>query len=239
VLHGKKILVIDDPDLLELTRLVFSRAGAEVHTALDGREGVCRFGACDPDLVLLDIMMPNIDGWETCRLLRRLSGVPIIFLTALNQEQEIVRGLDCGAVDYITKPFSAEVLLARARVALRTAHSASETAKPTIYDDGYLVVNVEEHRVFVDGRPVQLTATEYRLLTYLLENRGRVLTYEQILGRVWGWEYRECVDYVHVYVWHLRRKLEPNPRHPAYVLTERGVGYRFKAQKPRRKGYAA
>jgi two-component system KDP operon response regulator KdpE len=225
-------VIDDDPEMVELVRLVFTREGAEVYAAAGGRDGICQFGACQPDLVLLDIMMPDLDGWETCRLLRGFTDVPIIFLTALGREQEVVRGLDCGAMDYVTKPFSASVLLARARAALRAGASASGVQKPVLYDDGYLSVDLAARSVRVNGEPAQLTATEYSLLAYLLENRGRVLTYEQILEQVWGWEYRECVDYVHVYAWHLRRKLEPDPHRPVYLLTERGVGYRFAARRP-------
>jgi two-component system KDP operon response regulator KdpE len=238
--RGKKILVIDDDaDMRTLLSILFSRAGAEVHLAADGREGLGQFGVCRPDLVLLDIMMPVLDGWETCRLLRRLSGVPIIFLTATNQEDAIVRGLDCGAVDYITKPFSSKVLLARARAALRTTDVGSRERQVTFYDDGYLTIDLNARRVLVEGEPVRLTDTQYRLLAYLLGNAGRVLTYEQILEHVWGWECQGSVDYVHVYVWHLRQKLEQNPRRPRYLLTEHGVGCRFDVHERRPQGQAA
>jgi len=224
----KKILIVDDdPGMLALVKRILTAEGAEVYTALDGREGLGQFGACRPDLVLLDIAMPVLDGWETCRLMRRLSDVPIIFVTAAAQEDDIVRGLDCGAVDYVTKPFSAKVLLARVRAALRTAEAGTSKRRVARYNDGYLDVDLEAHRVRVGGEPVQLTATEFRLLAYLLENAGRVLTYEQILEQVWGWECQDSVGYVHVYIWHLRQKLEQDPRNPSYLLTERGVGYRF------------
>jgi DNA-binding response OmpR family regulator len=142
-------------------------------------------------------------------------------------------------VDYVTKPFSPKVLLARARAALRKGAVASVPEQPTLYQDGYLTVDLARHRVSVDGEPIQLTATEYRLLAYLLENAGRVLTYRQILESVWGWEYRDCVDYVHVYVCRLRHKLEQNPSSPVYFLTERGVGYRFESQDHWSQGQAA
>jgi two-component system KDP operon response regulator KdpE len=230
-MRGKRVLIIDDDaDLRTIAGLAFARAGAEVYTATDGREGLGQFYICQTDLVVLDIMMPILDGWETCRHLRRISDVPIIFVTVLNREEEIVRGLDCGALDYVTKTFSPQVLLARARAALRRGAVASVSEQPTPYQDGYLTVDLARRRVFVDGESVQLTATEYRLLAYLLENAGRVLTYRQILEQVWGWEYRDCVDYVHVYVCRLRQKLERNPGSPVYLLTERGVGYRFESQ---------
>jgi DNA-binding response OmpR family regulator len=172
-------------------------------------------------------MMPTLDGWQTCAELRRLSNVPIIFVTVLRREEDIVQGFDCGAVDYVTKPFSAKVLLARARAALRTMDVSAGERRMVLYNDGYLNIDLEARRVLVGGESVQLTATEYRLLAYLLDNARRVLTYEQILEHVWGWDCQGSAGYVHVYVWHLRQKLEPDPRHPSYLLTERGVGYRF------------
>jgi DNA-binding response OmpR family regulator len=229
--RGKRILVIDDdPDMVVLVKLLFSRAGAEVYTALDGREGLRQFGVCRPDLVLLDVMMPVLDGWETCRHLVRLSDVPIIFLTARTQEDDVIRGLECGAVDYVTKPFSTKVLLARASAALRTVDAGPAERRNGHYDDGYLNVDLEARRVLVEGKLVQLTATEFRLLAFLFENAGRVLTYGQILEHVWGWECQGSTEYVHVYVWHLRQKLEQDPRHPSYLLTEHGVGYRFESR---------
>jgi two-component system KDP operon response regulator KdpE len=227
-MHGKRILIIDDdPGVRKMMELVFTRAGAEVRTASDGQDGLRQFRAFDPHLIVLDVLMPTLDGWQTCAEIRRLSSVPIIFVTVLQREDEIVRGLDSGAVDYVTKPFKPAVLLARARAALRQAGVLSENQKPAVYDDGHLVVDLVDRRVRAGGQPVQLTATEYRLLAYLLENAGRVVTYEQILEHVWGWDTRGSAEYVHVYVWHLRQKLEPDPRHPSYILTERGVGYRF------------
>jgi two-component system KDP operon response regulator KdpE len=204
--------------------------------ATDGQEGLGQFGACRPDLVLLDIMMPMLDGWRTCAELVRLSDVPIIFMTVLGREDDIVRGLDCGAVDYVTKPFSPKVLLARSRAALRQAGVSSRNGVTAIYDDGHLNVDLENRRVRVAGEPVQLTATEFRLLSYLVENPRRLLTYRQILEHVWGWDCQGSTEYVHVYIWHLRQKLEQDPRHPSYLLTERGVGYRFE---PRELGLRA
>jgi two-component system KDP operon response regulator KdpE len=236
---GKRILVIDDdPDLVALLQVAFEKEGAEVFGAANGRAGIREFGACQPDLVVLDVMMPGLDGWETCRLLRRVSDVPIIFLTVLSRDEQIVRGLDCGAVDYVTKPFSLKILRARARVALRVPASAPERRGTTTFDDGYLVVDVEKRRVQVGGEPARLTATEYRLLAYLVENAGQILTYGQILERVWGWEYREAVSYVHVYVSRLRHKIEWDASHPTYILTEHGVGYSFAARSPGPQGKA-
>jgi two-component system KDP operon response regulator KdpE len=232
-------VIDDDAGTVALVRLVFAKEGAEVYSAADGREGICQYGVCRPDLILLDVMLPELDGWETCRLFREFTDVPIIFLSALGREQDVVRGLDCGAVDYVTKPFSAPVLLARARAAMRRAAQASRSPQQTLFDDGYLQIDLAKRQVWAGGEPVQLTATEFRLLEYLVENAGHVLTYEQILDQVWGWAYRESVDYVHVYISHLRRKIEWDPGRPAYVLTERGVGYRFAGQRRNHQGQAA
>jgi two-component system KDP operon response regulator KdpE len=225
--------------MLHLGKRLFSGAGAEIYVASDGQEGLGRFGMCEPDLVLLDVRMPVLDGWQTCRLIRRLSDVPIIFVTCLTKEEDIVRGLDCGAVDYVTKPFSPEVLLARARAALRMAEAGSKRRRLTQYRDDYLEVDLEARRVRVEGRLVQLTGTEYRLLAYLFVNAGRVVTYDQILERVWGLDCHGSDEYVHVYVWHLRQKLEQDPRHSRYVLTEHGVGYRFEVNCAASNGWAA
>ena len=239
-MRGKKVLIVDDDsEMLALCRRLFAGAGAEVHVATDGREALGQFAACRPDLVLLDVMMPALDGWEACRLLRRMSDVPIIFLTVLSHEDDIVRGLECGATDYVTKPFSPKVLLARACAALRAADADSGKRRVARYDDGYLSVDLEARRVSVEGKPVQLTATEYELLAHLLENAGRVLTHEQILERVWGWECQGSPDYVHVYICHLRQKLEQDPRRPSYLLTEHGVGYRFEKREEGLRGRAA
>jgi two-component system KDP operon response regulator KdpE len=233
------LVIDDDPDMAELVRIVFAREGAEVYSAADGREGVCQYGAWRPDLVLMDVMMPGLDGWNTCRVLRELSDVPIIFLTALDREGDVVRGLDFGAVDYVTKPFTANVLLSRARSALRRAARGSGSSRQVGYDDGHLSVDIAGHQVRVGGKRVSLTATEFRLLACLVEHKGRVLTHEQILERVWGYEYRESIGYVHVYISHLRQKIEANPARHRYLLNERGVGYRFVAQRSAHRGHAA
>ena len=226
-MHGKKILVIDDDySLCQMIKFSFNRAGAQVFTAHDGREGLHQFYNHRPDLVVLDVRMPDIDGWEACRQIRMLSNVPIIMLTTLDKDEEIIRGLNFGADDFVTKPFSREVLMARVLALLPV-----EIGSPS-YRDNYLVIDLEKHLVFVLDKPVQLTATEFRLLAFLFQNAGQILTYQTILDRVWGWEYKDSIDYVHVYLSHLRRKLEEDPRNPRYLLTERGIGYRFEKQPP-------
>ena len=173
-------------------------------------------------------MMPRMDGWETCRRIREVSDVPIVMLTGRGQDEDIVRGLEYGADDYLTKPFSIKVLLAHARAVLRRAALPPvDYEESTTYADDYLTVDLKERRVTVQGEVVKFTPTEYRLLSYLVQNAGHVLTFTQLLENVWGWEYQDDVHYVLVYVWHLRQKLEENPKNPQYIQTEIGVGYRF------------
>jgi DNA-binding response OmpR family regulator len=228
-MENKKVLVVDDdPALLPLIEYTFAREGYEVFTASDGQEALKSFFDHKPDLVVLDIMMPRMDGWETCRRIREVSEVPIVMLTARGQDEDIVRGLEYGADDYLTKPFSIKVLLAHARAVLRRAAlPAVEYDEPTTYADDYLTIDLKDRRITVGGEPVKLTPTEYRLLAYLVQNAGQVLTFRQILQNVWGWEYQDDLDYVRVYIWHLRQKLEHEPKTPRYIRTEIGVGYRF------------
>jgi two-component system alkaline phosphatase synthesis response regulator PhoP len=234
-LTGKKILVIDDDrDMLRLVMHTFSKTEARIYTAASGEEGLRLFFDQRPDLVVLDIMMPEMDGWEVCRRLRQIADVPIVLLTALEEEEDIIRGLECGAMDYITKPFSPKVLVARARAALRRAERVWEPENLPSYRDDYLAIDLGMRRVLVRGEPVRLTATEFQLLAYLVTNADRVLSPEQILENVWGWEYQGSDNYVHVYVWHLRNKLEEDPKRPCYLLTDHGVGYRFRKNPPAR-----
>lgn len=231
-MNGKKILIIDDDvNLGQTIKLTFARVGAEVFTAVDGRDGLRQFYENRPDLVILDVRMPDINGWETCRQIRLLSNVPIIMLTTLDNDEDVIRGLNHGADDFVTKPFSRDVLLARARAVLRRTELSTEPEDQLLYNDSYLLIDLRKHRIEVDGQVVQLSSTEFRLLAYLLQNAGQLLSYQNILDKVWGWEYQNSIDYVHVYVSHLRRKLEADPRNPKYLLTERGIGYRFERRK--------
>ncbi len=232
-LHDRTILVIDDePQILERIEVIFSKAGARVVVARDAHEGLRQFYACRPDLVLLDIMLPGMDGWQVCQRLRELSAVPIMMLTALDDDQDITRGLDAGADDYITKPFANQVLLARARALLRRAAQSPASEPPRRYDDGHLTIDLEWRRVLVRQQPVKLTPTEYKLLTYLFQHGSRVLSHEQILKQVWGPECLDATQYIHIYVHRLRSKLEADPANPQYLLTEPGVGYRFEQRVP-------
>lgn len=232
-MQGLKVLVIDDDfHIRRTTEQIFTRAGAKVVTAASSHEGLRLLYAEQPDLILLDIVMPDEQGWETCRQIRRLSDVPVVMLTALRQDQDIVRGLECGADDFVSKPFSSEVLLARARAVLRRAEPAHAPESSAVYQDGFLTIDLERRLVSLKGEIVKLTPTEFRLLAYLFKNAGRVLTFKQILENVWGWEYQDSIDYVHVYISHLRQKLEEDPKNSRYLQTEHGVGYRFEKYLP-------
>ncbi|MCP4429121.1 MAG: response regulator transcription factor [Chloroflexi bacterium] len=226
-MQGKKILVVDDDVYVShLVEATFTAEGAEVILAANGQEGLRQFYAHQPDLVIIDLMMPELDGWETSQRMLEMADVPIIMLTSLHDDENMIRGLEQGAIDYVTKPFSPRVLAARAKAALRRK-TASKPVENRAYQDGYLAIDLHEKRVSIQDKPVKLTKTEIKLLTYLFQNAGRVLTFEQILEHVWGWEYQDSVEYVHVYVSRLRQKLEKNPKNPHYLLTEYGIGYRF------------
>jgi DNA-binding response OmpR family regulator len=213
--------------MCQLVTTIFEQEGWRVISAGTAEEGMEQFRFQSPDLVILDIMLPGKDGCEACQHIREASDVPIIMLTALSLGEEIVRGLDVGADDYITKPFDRQVLLARARAVLRRAETQSRRLDNLVFDDGFLLVDLPSRKISVDGKPVRLSATEYDLLRYLMRNSGRVCSFTEILENVWGKEYRFSDEYVHVYIWHLRRKLERDPKNPAYLKSEHSVGYRF------------
>ena len=229
MLTNKTVLVIDDDiNLCQSLKIGLKRVGANVIAANGGQAGVHLAHEQKPDLILLDVRMPEMNGWEACRQIRTLSSVPIIMLTSLNQDKDIVRGLEHGADDFVSKPFSLDVLIARSRAVIRRFEDKKEPlVKDNVYWDDYLTVNLLERTVLVEGKPVKLSSTEFRLLAYLIENAGEVLSYNAILVNVWGWEYQDSVDYVHVYMSHLRRKIERNPKKPIYFVTEHGVGYSF------------
>jgi DNA-binding response OmpR family regulator len=231
-LPGNKVLVIDDDDvLLYLVQQILSQAGEQVFLADNGEEGLHQFLVHEPNLVILDIMMPGMDGWEVCDKIRQISSAPIMMLTALGHDSNIVRGLSVsGADDYLIKPFSSEVLVARVQALIRRAALSPAYPKPIVYEDNYLKIDLVSHQVLVQDQPVKLTITEYWLLAFLIQNANRVLSFEHILEEVWGAEYRDSIDYVQVYISRLRQKLELDPKNPHYFLTQHGIGYRF--QKP-------
>jgi len=198
--------------------------------ASNGQEALRLLFDQRPDLVLLDVVMPRMDGWQTLGRIRDVSDIPIIMLTGRRRaEEDIVRGLDCGADDYLLKPVGNRELVARVRATLRrTELSPSADAKREItYSDGFLTVDIAERKVMVNGGRVKLTPREFRLFALLVENAGRILTHKQILEKVWGWEYTDDLDYVRIYISHLRQKIEPDPMLSRYIITEPGVGYCF------------
>ena len=236
-MNGKKILIIDDDvDVRRINEKVLLEAGATVLMAQNGSEGFRAFFLEKPDLVITDIMMPELDGFEVCRRIRQVSTVPVIMLTALNSEEEIISGLESGADDFISKPFSPDILVARAKALLRRFDMPKDSSpNRQFYSDGYLTVDLEKRIVMVGGEPIKLTRTEYNLLAYLLQNAGWIRTFDQILENVWGPEYQDSLDYVHVYVSNLRRKIEFDHKNPTYIESEHGVGYRFNKKQVRAK----
>ena len=227
----KQILVIDDDAMFcRLVEQVLTGKGYEVLKASSGQEGLRLLFAHRPDLVLLDVAMPKMNGWQTCDRIRDISDIPIIMLTGKHKnEDDIVRGLDYGADDYLVKPMGSKELVARVRATLRRAElpSSSGARREITYSDGFLTMDVTERKVMVNGKRVKLTPREFRLLALLVENGGRILTHKQILEKVWGWEYVDDLDYVRIYISHLRQKIEPDPTLPRYIITEPGVGYHF------------
>ncbi len=228
---GKKVLIVDDDEaLVRLIDQVLTQKGYEVLKTSNGQEALRLLFDQRPDLVLLDMVMPRMDGWQTLDRIRDVSDVPVIILTGKRRaEEDIVRGLDCGADDYLLKPVGNRELVARVKAALRRAElsSSADTKREITYSDGFLTVDVTERKVIVNGERVKLTPREFRLFALLVENAGRILNHKQVLEKVWGWEYIDDLDYVRIYISHLRQKIEPDPVLPRYIITEPGVGYYF------------
>ncbi|NLE44336.1 MAG: response regulator transcription factor [Chloroflexi bacterium] len=223
---NERILVIEDDEALaRLITLQLERAGYQVATCEDGPSGIDYVRTIQPDLILLDIMLPGIDGWETCRLLQEITDAPILFLSALGSDQNLDRGLGLGADDYIVKPFSYKELLARVKAALHRAQRSASQQRTYHFDR--LTVDLQARTVEVDGERVLLTPLEYKLLATLVQEAGSVVTHEALLRRVWGPQYEDRRQYLKLYVWYLRQKIEQNPSHPRIILNERGVGYRL------------
>jgi two-component system KDP operon response regulator KdpE len=224
-MQQRKILIVDDESgLRELVRINLEHEGFGVLQAENGIQGLEAVREGQPDLVIMDVMMPEMDGWEACKKLREFSQIPVLMLTARVQSQDIVTGLDSGADDYLLKPFNMDELMARVRALLRRVPSPN---RPVSGGGGEISIDKQKREVLVRGEPVDLTPTEYDLLLLLAENAGTVLEHEILLRGVWGQEYTKDNDYLKVYIWHLRRKIEIDPRDPKLLLTEWGVGYRL------------
>lgn len=225
---NQKILIVDDEErMARFVRLNLEQDGFQVTEAYRGNEGLEKLRTTLPDLVLLDVMMPDIDGFEVLKRIREVSNVPVIMLTAKNEEDDRIRGLELGADDYVTKPFSPRELTSRVKAVLRRIESAGSSTEGVIVVDERLKIDFNRREVFVADQLIKLRPTEYRLLYHLVNNAGWVLTYDQILSRVWGYEYQDEPHYVRLYINYLRQKLELDPANPKYILTERGIGYRF------------
>lgn len=226
---NRVILVVDDEErMARFIRLNLEYDGFQVLEAYKGMQAINLIRDKMPDLVLLDVMLPDIDGFEILKTVREVSTVPVIMLTAKGEEDDRVQGLELGADDYITKPFSPRELVSRVKAVLRRTEIASPASTHDVIDvDERLKLDFGRREVWVDGELVKLRPTEYRLLYHLVQNAGWVMTYDQILSKVWGYEYRDEPHYVRLYVNYLRQKLEKDSSKPKYILTERGVGYRF------------
>ena len=227
---SQKILVVDDePHILELVKYNLAQEGYEVLTAHDGAQAVARARDSQPDLIILDIMLPYVDGLEVCRQIRRDSAVPIIMLTAKGGELERVVGLEIGADDYVTKPFSPRELVARVRAILRRTGAEASPGQSGPLRGGRLILDPNTHEVTLDGRTVDLTAKEFELLRLLLSHPNRVFTRDFLQEHIWGYDYYGSPRTVDMHISRLREKIEDDPGSPTYIVTVRGVGYKFKA----------
>lgn len=222
----RRVLIVDDePRYVRLIAVNLEGSGYETLAARDGKSAVDLAASQKPDLVLLDIGLPVLDGFEVCRRIREFSASPIIMLTAKAGEADKVRGLDAGADDYLTKPFGPAELLARIRAVLRRVTLADEQRPSPRFSSGGLNIDFAQHRVHVGGRDVSLSPTEYKLLAELAKNAGRIVPTETLLHRIWGPEYGEETQHVRLYVSRLRQKIEADPEHPRWVTTRPGIGY--------------
>ena len=226
--NRKRILVVDDEKgLVKIIRLNLEQDGFDVFEAFNGAQAMEKLRTTLPDLVLLDVMMPDTDGFTVLKMIRQIGNIPVIMLTAKGEEDDKIKGLELGADDYVTKPFSPRELTSRIRAVLRRGDFSRDEESGKIVVDDRLTIDFDRHEVWVEGELVQLRPTEYRLLYHLVQNAGWVLTHDQILNKVWGYEYENEPHYVRLYINYLRKKLEVDPADPQYILTERGVGYRF------------
>lgn len=226
----KTLIIDDDPDILEAVALCFEIRwpDTDVITATDGASGLTRFKDQGADIVILDLGLPDMDGLDVCKEIRESSDVPIIILSVRDQRKDIIRGLELGADDYMTKPFDQMELLARARSVLRRGQRTAP-ASEAVFADGRLTINFDGREVRLDGNLIRLTPTEYNLLHQLAQNPGKLVTHGELLSKLWGQEYVGATDYLKVHVLHLRRKLGDDPQSPSIIATERGIAYKFVA----------
>ncbi len=224
----KLILVVDDEARMRrFIRMNMELEGYQIIEAENGLQALEQIRQHTPELIIMDVMMPEMDGFETLELLREISTVPVILLTVKSDEEDIIRGLSLGADDYITKPFSPRILVTRTTAVLRRAEWPAPPPRTILNIDDRLSIDFNRHQVIVADERVDLRPTEYRLLNTLIQNAGWVVPHETLLAKVWGYEYRDETHYLRLYINYLRKKIEEDPADPHYVLTERGVGYRF------------
>lgn len=222
------ILVVDDEARMRrFIRMNMELEGFQIIEADNGIDALDQIRQYTPDLVIMDVMMPEMDGFETLRLLREISTVPVILLTVKSDEEDKIQGLGLGADDYVTKPFSPRELISRVTAVLRRAEWPAPTPRTVLKIDDRLSIDFNRHQVIVEGERIDLRPTEYRLLNHLVQNTGWVIPHETLLAKVWGYEYRDETHYLRLYINYLRKKIEEDPSNPRYILTERGVGYRF------------
>lgn len=225
--RNRRILIVDDEErMVRFIRMNLEHDGFQVMEAFNGKQAIDKLRDT-PDLILLDVMMPDIDGFEVLETIREVSNVPVIMLTAKGEENDRIRGLELGADDYITKPFSPRELVGRVKAVLRRTEGISGSMHELIEVDDRLKIDFDRREIWLEGKLVKLRPTEYRLLYHLVQNAGWVVSHDQLLQKVWGYEYRDEPHYVRLYINYLRQKLEKDPADPKYILTERGVGYRF------------
>jgi two-component system KDP operon response regulator KdpE len=225
--HPLVLVVDDEPRIIRFVRINLEMEGFRVIEASDGLEALEQVREKMPDMVLLDVMMPEMDGFETLRMIRELSNVPVIMLTVRDSEDDKVRGLDLGADDYMTKPFSPRELVSRVRAVLRRFQLVSPTEAAVLEIDDYLSIDFNRGEVIVEGERIKLRPTEFRLLRHLVENAGWTVPHSTLLSKVWGYEYKDEISYLRLYINYLRKKIEPDLSNPRYIITERGMGYRF------------
>jgi len=225
--HPLVLVVDDEPRIIRFVRINLEMEGFRVIEASDGLDALNQVREKMPDIVLLDVMMPEMDGFETLRMIREMDSVPVIMLTVRSSEADKVRGLDLGADDYMTKPFSPRELVSRVRAVLRRFQSLTPADASLLEIDSRLSVDFNTAEVVVDGERVKLRPTEFRLLRHLIENAGWTVPHSTLLSKVWGYEYKDEISYLRLYINYLRKKIEPNPSNPRYIFTERGMGYRF------------
>lgn len=226
----ERVLVIDDDECLaKVVALSLEKEGFEVLLAGNGTDGLKTAYETHPDLIVLDIMMPRLDGWEVCRRLKEMAATPILMLTARVTEADVLKGFEAGADDYLRKPFSLAELVARAKALIKRVEANTITApRPSLLRNRELELDLARHRVVLHGKPLELTPTEFRLLCYFMQNPGRLLSHTELLTHVWGAEYSEEAQYLRLYIRYLRQKLQDDSSEPTYIFNVRGEGYRFR-----------